>query len=223
MSLYRLVSLFTAAFIALLAVGAIATEDTPAKTPGAGMGAAAGQDPDADEADDMGRMGRSWHEGMGMGMPGMGMQGMGMPGMGMQGGMWGREGWTCSTIASAAEGRLAFQKSELKVNSGQESLWQAYADAARGAARDMVAHCESMKSLRGKAPPSLPDRLALHEEAMAKMLDATRAIGKALRPLYDAFDATQKQAADRILRGPGPMMGAPMMNGPMMGGPMGGR
>ena len=58
---------------------------------------------------------------------------------------------------------------------------------------------------------SLPQRLDQYEQLLAAQLDAARASNSALKPLYAAFDDTQKRLADQLFWGPmgqgGGMMG----------------
>ncbi len=145
-----------------------------------------------------------------MGMMGSGMMGPGMMGYG-SGGPWMMRGSDsgpamCGAMAGHMEGRLAFVKTELKITAAQETLWSAYADAARGKASTMLARCTTMMSRRD-AKLSLPDRLDQNEQLMAAQLDAVRATNKALKPLYESFSDSQKQTADQLFWGPMGMMG----------------
>ncbi|HUC52072.1 MAG TPA: Spy/CpxP family protein refolding chaperone [Xanthobacteraceae bacterium] len=111
----------------------------------------------------------------------------------------------CNAMAGHIEGRLGYIKAELKITDAQESLWNAYAAAARDNANTMIARCTTMMSQRG-SQVSLPDRLDENEQLMAAQLDAVRAMNKALKPLYAALNDTQKQAADQLFWGPMGMM-----------------
>ncbi len=148
---------------------------------------------------------------MGPGMMGPGMMGYGGAGM-MGSSGWGQAGWNqamCGAMAGHIDGRLAYIKTELKITSAQETLWSAYADAARGKANTMLARCTTMMSRRD-AKTALPDRLDQNEQLMAAQLDAVRATNKALKPLYESFSDSQKQTADQLFWGMG-MMGMGMM------------
>jgi hypothetical protein len=119
-------------------------------------------------------------------------------------GHWGRWlGWgtagtqLCADMVSRVEGRLAYVKAELKISAAQEGLWAAYAETARNNAQTLSARCAAMLDERAQAL-ALPDRLDLREQLMAARLDAMRASGKALKPLYSALDDRQKQIADRL-------------------------
>ncbi|MGO9049951.1 MAG: Spy/CpxP family protein refolding chaperone [Xanthobacteraceae bacterium] len=135
-------------------------------------------------------------------MPRMGGGGMGPWMMG-----WGGSGQAmCNAMAGHIEGRLAYIKAELKITDAQESLWNAYAEAARDNAKAMQSHCGTMMNQRGASTGSLPDRLDQHEELMAAQLDAVRAMNKALKPLYGALSDSQKRTADQLFSGPMGMM-----------------
>ena len=112
----------------------------------------------------------------------------------------------CDVMANHIEGRLAYIKAELKITEPQESLWNAYAAAARDNANAMRAHCSTMMSRHSGSAVSLPDRLDQHEQLMAAQLDAVRAMNKALKPLYAALNDDQKKTADQLFWGPMGMM-----------------
>ena len=133
-----------------------------------------------------------------------GMMGFGSMGLWMMGGSGSAEAM-CSAMGSHIEGRLAYIKAELKVADAQESLWSAYAAAARDNAKTMVARCTTMMGKRD-SQVSLPDRLDQNEQLMAAQLEALRATDKALKPLYAALSDDQKKAADQLFWGPMGMM-----------------
>jgi hypothetical protein len=135
-----------------------------------------------------------------------GMMSYGNMGQGSMMGGNGRGAWHCAAMGSHVDGRIAYVKAELKITDAQESLWQAYAGALRDSAQSMVAHCTAMMGPDRTTALSLPDRLDQHEQFMAAQLDALRAMNKAVKPLYAALSATQKQAADQMFWGPMGMM-----------------
>lgn len=146
---------------------------------------------------------------MGPGMMNNGTMGPGM--MGQYGNMpmmgWGNQGASmCGMMSSHIDGRLAYLKTELKITSAQESLWNTYADAARDNAQAMTDRCTAMMTQSGDTPLSLPDRLDRHEIFMEGQLESIRAMNKTLRPLYGALSDSQKQAADQLISGPMGMM-----------------
>lgn len=142
--------------------------------------------------------------GMMGGSMGPGMMGFGGMGPWMMGGSGSAEAM-CSAMGSHIEGRLAYIKAELKVADAQESLWNAYAVAARDNAKTMVARCTTMMGKRD-SQVSLPDRLDQNEQLMAAQLEAVRAMDKALKPLYAALSDGQKKTADQLFWGPMGMM-----------------
>ena len=141
-----------------------------------------------------------------MGMMGPGIMG---PGMGYDGSGPGMMHWgpaMCNAMASHLEGRLAYSKAELKITEAQESLWNAYAAAARDNTKTMAGHCTAIMSRRGTSTVSLPERLEEHEQILGSQLDAIRAMNKALKPLYAALSDDQKKTADQLFWGPMGMM-----------------
>jgi LTXXQ motif family protein len=136
---------------------------------------------------------------MGYGNMGPGMMGRnGMAGYGMMG--WGGRGASmCTMMTAHIDGRLAYLKAELKITDAQESLWDAYAKAARDNAQTMEARCATMMSQGGPNKLALPDRLDLHEQFMAAQLESLRAMNKTLKPLYAALSDKQKQVADHVV------------------------
>ena len=130
------------------------------------------------------------------------MMGYGGPGSWMMG-SGGSSQAMCNVMANHIEGRLAYIKAELKITEAQESLWNAYAAAARDNANAMRAHCTTMMSKRSA---NLPDRLEQHEQLMAVQLDAVRAMNKSLKPRYAALSDDQKKTADQLFWGPMGMM-----------------
>jgi hypothetical protein len=139
--------------------------------------------------------------------PGGMMMGPGMLGT-MSPGMMGGASWPamCTAMAGHIEGRLAYVKTELKITEPQESLWNAYAAAARDSTSTMLARCTTMMSRHSGSTTSLPDRLDQNEQLVTAQLDAMRAMNRALKPLYASFTETQKQTADQLFWGPMGMM-----------------
>ena len=133
----------------------------------------------------------------------------------MWGGGYGRgmmSGWgggprhgDARTGRSLAEGRLAFLKAELKITPQQEKVWSQYAQTLRKTATTIYEqhqlYFDHLQSSEG-----LPQRLDEREELMATALDAMHRTDAALKPLYAALDADQKEVADQVL-------GFPMMSG----------
>jgi hypothetical protein len=104
------------------------------------------------------------------------------------------------------EGRLAYLKTELKITAAQTPQWTAFAEAVRANAQAMMDRHGVMMSGMGAAQ-TLPERLALEQQAMTANLEAMKKSATALSALYDALSPEQKTTADEIIIGP---MGMPM-------------
>lgn len=148
-----------------------------------------------------GRMGRGMGPGM-MGMRGRGCHGWrGMGGMGIGRGMG---------MMRYPDGALAFLKAELKIKKSQSKQWDAFAHALRSSADAM----QKMRAEHWKTrqPQTLKAWLERREQGAAMRLETMRHMSKALLPLYDSLDASQKKTADGLFmpcsrqgmgRGPG--------------------
>ena len=138
---------------------------------------------------------------------GGGMMGHGMMGHGMMGGMRGKRGGSvCGRMTAHVDGRLAFLKTELKITPEQESVWNDYAAAVKDNAKTIGERCTAMMAQATTRRPSLPERLDAQEQFMTARLDALRAVGKALKPLYAALSDEQKQLADQFIKSSTGMM-----------------
>lgn len=130
--------------------------------------------------------------------PGM-MRGMGPGGVGG----WSEDGWgpdmrgMMRDPGSFVAGRLAFIEAELGVTEAQRPLWDAYAAAAREAARSMSEMHKRMLAV--ETPPALPKRLALMEEMMANRLSALQTVRDEATALYNALSPQQREIADSIM------------------------
>jgi LTXXQ motif family protein len=138
-------------------------------------------------------------------MIGSGMMGNGGMGPWMMGGSR-PSARMCGMMTAHIDGRLAYLKTELKITDAQNSLWNAYADAARDNAQGMSGRCTAMMTTTGATGLSLPDRLDQHEQFMAAQLEAMRTMNKALKPLFAALSDSQQQTANQFLGGPMGMM-----------------
>lgn len=134
-------------------------------------------------------MGQGMMNGQGMGSGMMGTPMMQGQGMGM-GSMMGGPG-------AHIEGRLAFLKTELKITSAQEKVWNTFAEAMRESAGSMQAMHQSMMS--GSLPETLPERIDLHLQSMEARLDSLKALSEAIKPLYNSLSAEQKETADSLM------------------------
>ena len=139
-------------------------------------------------------MGGGSEYGMGYG-PGAGMGPMGYgPGRGMGPQSYGNP-------AAAADARLAYLKSELKITSGQETAWKAFADQAKQQAEAMQAW---MTTVQGSTQATAPERLELRNQIMKKRQEQMEKSTAALKDLYAALTPEQKTIADqRFGGGPG--------------------
>jgi LTXXQ motif family protein len=108
--------------------------------------------------------------------------------------------------ADHIDGRLAFVKAELKITEAQTTAWDAFADATRNNATSMSEMRKTMMS-RLASPGTLPDRLALEDNAMTAHLAALKRTEDAVAKLYGVLTDEQKKIADNIVVGP---MGMPM-------------
>lgn len=127
--------------------------------------------------------------GMGSGMGGgwgpgsMGGHGMGMGGRGM--GM--------ANPTAAIEGRLAYQKAQLKITPAQENAWQAYANVARKQAEAMQ---NSRNTVLASPPATAAERLELHNKIMKDRLAQFEATNAAFKTLYAQLTPEQRAIAD---------------------------
>lgn len=139
-------------------------------------------------------MGQGPGGGMGMGYgpgPGMGPMGHGR-GIGPQG---------YGNPAAIADARLAYLKSELKIISGQETAWKAFADQAKQQAETMQAF---RTTVQGTTAATAPERLELRNQIMKKRQEQVEKSTAAFKDLYAALTPEQKTLADqRFAGGPG--------------------
>ncbi len=116
--------------------------------------------------------------------------------------------WQCDA-AKHIDGRLAFVKTELKISSDQEKLWEDFATVARDNAKAAQERCETRKAKwkdakekgESKQRPPLPERIDAHMQSLEARLEAQRARANALKPLYEALNDEQKKTADELIRG----------------------
>jgi hypothetical protein len=144
--------------------------------------------------------------GMGYGAgPGMG-RGM-APGYGPGRGM-GPQGY--GNPSAMADARLAYLKSELKITSGQETAWKAFADNAKQQAEAMQA---LRSTVQGTAQATAPERMAQRNQIMKKRQEQMEKSTSAFKDLYAALTPEQKTIADQRLGG-GPGFGPGHRGGP---------
>jgi hypothetical protein len=102
------------------------------------------------------------------------------------------------------DGRLAFLKTELKITDAQKGAWDAYAQSLKRNLETMKSMHQSMQAAFDAKTPS--DRLQARIAAMETRLMALKEMQPAVAKLYEALDATQKEAADDLLTVMGCMM-----------------
>ncbi|WP_320286371.1 Spy/CpxP family protein refolding chaperone [Mesorhizobium album] len=105
------------------------------------------------------------------------------------------------------EGRIAFLKTELKLNEGQLRLWNAVADALRAnasTAKDMMGGMPT-GMMSGESNAGTPiERIELQEKTLSTRLEGLQRLKAALKPFYASLDDAQKTQADKLLM-PAPM------------------
>lgn len=131
-------------------------------------------------------------------------QGSGMMGGGGMMGMMSMHGMmSCSPLMGIMSGKhidghLAFLRTELKITSGQEKAWSAFAGSVRDIAKDMGDHEMGGGMMQGKKM-SAPDGMNMHIAMMEHHLKALKAMQAATAKLYGALSAEQKAMADELL------------------------
>ena len=159
--------------------------------------------------------GPGWGPGYGTGGPGMGYgPGPGMGPMGGRGGMgpmgYGAGPRGYGNPAAAADARLAYLKSDLKITSGQETAWKAFADNAKQQAEAMQALRTTMQ---GSTQATAPERLELRNQIMKQRQEQVEKSTAAFKELYAALTPEQKAIADQRFAG-GPGAGPGFRGGP---------
>jgi periplasmic protein CpxP/Spy len=111
------------------------------------------------------------------------------------------------------EGRLAFLKTELKLTSAQQPLFDKLADEMRTGAKAMQEH-HAQRQQASATPATEPSALEKLEKRQAAMKEMTAAQDRylaAFRPFYQSLSPEQKKTADELFaKGPGghePRMG----------------
>ena len=185
------------AAIALATIGPVRADDThhPAETAQPAKPAATAQTSPAD------RRGMPGGQDMmrGQGMTGMGGQGAGsammspgMMGMMMQMHM---QGMAMGGIADYVEGRIAFLRTELKIDNQQEA-WNGFADALR-------ANAKQLGALRGDqmmgGSPSLQEQFGRQEKLATAQLEGLRSMKKAYERLAGVLTDEQKKLAAELI------------------------
>jgi hypothetical protein len=118
--------------------------------------------------------------------------------MGMQPGEDGASPMAAA-MAQHVEGRIGFIKAELAITEAQTPEWDAFADALRADAKQMMSRMPGMMSGASGQATTAIDRLDARERALTARLDSAKRVSAALKPLYATLTPAQKQKADEIL------------------------
>lgn len=111
------------------------------------------------------------------------------------------------------EGRIAFLRTELKLNESQTNAWNSFADALRASTQKLEAAKRSLTDRDAPNQTHVPtpaSRLDQQDRWLSARLDAIRAIKPALDGLYTVLSDDQKQAANDLLIA---QLGLPHMSG----------
>jgi len=97
------------------------------------------------------------------------------------------------------EGRIAFVKTELGITEAQMTVWNAYADALRAAAKQ---HTGMMGGMDPNRATAMPARMDMMTTMMTTRLEAMKTTGAEAKALYAALSDAQKKLADDLLVSP---------------------
>lgn len=107
------------------------------------------------------------------------------------------------------EGRIAFLRTELKLTTAQQPLFDTLANEMRASATAMQARFEAHRQQASAQQPvqlSAVERLEQRQAMMQEMVSAQARYLAALKPLYQSLSDEQKKTADTLLaRGMGGM------------------
>jgi hypothetical protein len=130
-----------------------------------------------------------------------------------------RDGATVERRGDRLERRLNFLHQQLHIRANQEGVWNRFADSVRDDAQDALDRFQDRRGdFRGRgdgrredrrengqrrdgerfAPPSVVERLERRQERLANQTARIDHLLTAVRPLYAALDAAQRQTADRL-------------------------
>lgn len=171
-------------------------QDQSAHHPGGDQGAVQTTGSQSEEGGNMGMMHGRPDAQSGGGMMGSNMaRVLSMMSMAQGGGMMG--GMPFDHI----EGRLAFLKAELKINSEQEPQWNKLADAVRSTGQSMQGMQQEMMGqgqVTQTSAQSATARLDRYERMLSARLEAVRTLKAAFDPLYASLSNEQKKMADEL-------------------------
>jgi hypothetical protein len=106
------------------------------------------------------------------------------------------------------EARLAYLRTALKITSGQEAQWEAYANFHRKQAQAMDERLQERRARMEKARAQTertrqrPGAIERHERQRERMVRATQRLDELLaveKPLYAALSPEQQRVADEVL------------------------
>ncbi|MEZ0171535.1 Spy/CpxP family protein refolding chaperone [Microvirga sp. TS319] len=99
------------------------------------------------------------------------------------------------------DARVAAIKAGLKLNGDQEKLWAPVETAIRDAAGQRYARMTQFRENREqRRSEDFMQRLEQRSTMQTERAQASTAVAKALRPLWDSFNEDQKRIAPRLLR-----------------------
>jgi hypothetical protein len=147
--------------------------------------------------------GRPATSGMGMmpgpdGQPGMMGGDMGQMMQMMQRMMAMRAGAGMMRHLDRIDAHLAYARAALHITDAQAPQWNAFAEAARTAAQGLRQALAPAVQAAGQ-PLSAPEQLERHAVLLSAQLEATRAMARAAKPLYDALSDEQKRTANELM------------------------
>lgn len=112
------------------------------------------------------------------------------------------KGWFSS--GSHTEGKLAFLKTELKINADQEQAWNTFANVVRQADKarsDMreSRHERRKEFMEERDLPPLNERIDQHLHSMEEHLAMAKEMATATKTLYGQLTPEQRETADQML------------------------
>lgn len=101
------------------------------------------------------------------------------------------------------EGKLAFLKTELKIEDDQAEAWEAFAAVVRETDAARAGMWESHRGKRGsmkdRESPALDERIDLRLAAMEQRFEIFRNLATATKTLYGELTPEQQEIADNLL------------------------
>jgi hypothetical protein len=100
-------------------------------------------------------------------------------------------------LFSHIEGQLAYYKTELGITDAQLPQWNAFADAARAAAKTMREPYR--RSTQAGAPVPVPEQLDRRMALLSEEIETEKVVGNALKSLYAVLSPDQRKVADEMV------------------------